>query len=299
MSKEFTRTFRVRWSETNAIGQVSLAGYSRYLIETAWDWGASNGLSMAESEALGLAWVVRETEINLYRPLAANEVFDFTIWLVKWRRVRGTRCFELRLKGGEKIVAQGAQQVATLDSKTLRPVRVPEQIIDNFLMENPRTIEQQKLPKFHTQPETAFVTQREVEWRDLDSLEHVNNATYATFAENATAQALATVGWPPSQFKTEGIAVRNRRFHIQYQSPAVWGDTLKVATYLVGLSAAGGTWYVEIERVSDSESIVQCVLEWSVVNRGSGEEQTVPDSLLRALEERVVSSEENNAGQGV
>jgi acyl-CoA thioester hydrolase len=297
MSKEFTRTFRVRWSETNAIRRVDLAGYLRYLIETAWDWGTANGLSMAESEALGIVWIIRETEINVYRSLAANEIFDFTVWLVNWRRVRGTRCFELRLEDGNEIVAQGTQKVATLDSKTLRPVRVPEQIINNFLMENPRAIERRKFPKFHTQPETAFVTQREVEWRDLDSLEHVNNATYATFAENAAAQALAVVGWPPSQFKTAGIAVINRRFHIQYQSPAIWGDTLKVATYLVGLSATGGTWYIEIERATDGESIVRCVLEWSMVNRGSGEEQTVPDSLLRALEERVVSSEENNADQ--
>jgi acyl-CoA thioesterase FadM len=37
MSKIFTRTFRVRWSETNADGEVDLASYLRYLIETAWD----------------------------------------------------------------------------------------------------------------------------------------------------------------------------------------------------------------------------------------------------------------------
>ena len=63
MPDYFSRTFRVRWSEVNANGQVDLAGYLRYTIETAWDWGAANGLSMEESEKLGLAWVIRETEI--------------------------------------------------------------------------------------------------------------------------------------------------------------------------------------------------------------------------------------------
>ena len=136
MSNYFTRTFRVRWSEANAIGQVDLAGYLRYVSETAWDWGATGGLSIAENEKLGLAWIVRETEINLYRPLTSIEIFDFTIWLINWRRVRGTRCFELRLKDGDDIVAQGTQQFVAVDTKTLRPTSPPEYLLENFQIEN-------------------------------------------------------------------------------------------------------------------------------------------------------------------
>ena len=110
MTELFTRTFRVRWSEDNALGQLDLAGYFRYVIETAWEWGASNGLGIVESEQLGLAWVIRETEIRVFTPLYPNMNFDFTIWLVKWRRVRGTRCFEIRFKESGEIVAQGTQQ---------------------------------------------------------------------------------------------------------------------------------------------------------------------------------------------
>ena len=287
MAKPFTRTFRVRWSETNAIGQVDLAGYLRYLNETAWDWGTTNGLGMSESEALGIAWIIRETELNIYRPLTANEIFDFSVWLLDWRRVRGTRCFELRLKDGDDIVAQGIQQVATLDSNTFRPVRFPKHILDNFLIENPRVIEQRKFPKIQPQPAAAFVQKRDVEWRDLDSLEHVNNATYAAFAENAAAQALAALGWSPSQFKSHDLTIENRRFHVQYQSPALWGDKLNVASYLAELKPTGGVWYIEIERSSDSESILKCVLEWSLANRANGAEHTLPESLFDALEKTV------------
>ena len=81
MKRNYTRTFRVRWSELNASGQVSLAEYFRYVIETAWDRGAVNGLSSDKSKEHGIAWVIRETEINIYRPLLPNETFDFTIWL--------------------------------------------------------------------------------------------------------------------------------------------------------------------------------------------------------------------------
>ena len=283
MSKHFTRTFRVRWSETNAIGQVDTAGYLRYLIETAWDWGATSGLSIAENEVLGLVWVIRETEITFNRPIYPNDIFDFKIWLIKWRRVRGTRCFELRLHDGGDLVAQGVQQVVTLDSKTMRPTPPPEEIINKFRVENARVTPQQQFPKYQTPPECAFVKQRDVEWRDLDSLEHVNNATYAAFAENAIKQALAAVGWSPSHFKTQDISLINRRFHIQYLTPAIWGDQLNVAAYLMELKSTGGCWYIEIKRASDGEPIIQCVIENALVNRINGKEQRLPESLHHAM----------------
>ena len=129
--------------------------------------------------------------------------------------------------------------------------------------------------------------QRKVEWRDLDSLEHVNNATYAEFAESAMIQALAAVGWSPSEFKNQDLAVVVRRIHIKYLAQARWGDTLAVATSLVKLNSFGGEWYIVIRRKPDDEQILRCVIEWGLVRRGSEEAQELPDGLLQALRPRV------------
>ena len=290
MTKPFTKTFRVRLSEINAIGQVDLASYFRYVIETAWDRAATIGLSLAESDELGFAWVIREVEINLYRPLYAYENFDLTIWLIKWRRVRGTRGFELRIQGDGDLVADGVQQLVALDSKTLRPAAPPKHIMDRFLTENLRVLQQRPFLKFQIQHEAAYVKQRDVEWRDLDSLEHVNNATFAAFAEDAITQAFADVGWPPAHFKTQNLAVVNKRAHIQYQAPALWGDTLDVFTYLVELELTRCMWYIEIIRASDEERIIQCVIELSLADRISREEQPLPESLYIALQKRFAAT---------
>ena len=287
MSKYFKRTFRVGWSEANALGQLRLSEYFRYVIETAWDWGATVGLSIAESKELGLAWILHEAEINLYRPLYPNDVFELTIWLVNWRRVRGTRCFEIVLKDGGGLVAQGVQEVVSLDLTTFRPVATPDHIIDQLRMENPRVIPHQKFPKFQAQRGAAFVVQKTVEWRDLDSQEHVNHANYVAFAEDAAAQVLASVGWSPSYFKTQGLAVVNKRVQIQYQTPAAWGESLEVMTTLVELNSTKGMWHIEIARTSDCEPVAQCILEWSLENRNTGEEQTLPKSLYQLLENKV------------
>jgi len=201
--------------------------------------------------------------------------------------VRGTRCFEILLKDGGELVARGVQEVVVLDSKTLRPVPLSEGIIDSPRMEDPRVFEPRKFPRFQLQREAAFVVQRAVEWRDLDSQEHVNDAPFAAFAEDAAAQALAFLGWSPSDFKEQGLAMVNGRVQIQYQSPAAPGETLEVVTYLVDLKPTGGVWYFEIERAADREPIAQCLIEWSLADRASGKEQALPESLFQSLKERV------------
>lgn len=288
MSKPFTRTYRVRLSEVDANGQVGAAGYLRYLMETALDWGASGQSGADDVEVLGHTWVIRETEFHFLRPLRYNDVFAFTIWLVEWRRVRGLRAFELKLEDGGEVVAQGVQQVVYLDGQTMRPTSLPEEIVERFRIENPRIFPHQRFPKVPPAPETAFVMQRRVEGRDLDSAEIVNNAVYAAYAEEAAAQALAAVGWSPAYLKIQGLAVANRRIQIQYQSPAVWGDRLKVATYLLALGNTGGARYAAVQRATDGARICECIMDWMLVDRVTGRAQPLPESLSEALKGQVV-----------
>jgi acyl-CoA thioester hydrolase len=287
MSKIFTRTFRVRWSETNANGQVGVSSYLRFLMETAWDWGAAGQLSLDEVKALGQTWVVRETEFSFIRPLYYNDLFDFTIWLVEWRRVRGTRAFELKRQDGGEIVAQGLQQVAVLDSQTMRPTSPPEHVLAFYRLDNPRVFAHQRFPRVPPPPKVAFVMERRVEAQDLDQLDIVDNTVYAAYAEEAAARALAAVGWSPADLKAQGLAAVIRRIHIQYQSPAVWGDRLKVVNYLLALGDTGGDWVVAIQRPADGMGISKCILSWMLVDRVTGEAQRLPESLSAALKDRV------------
>jgi len=291
MSKIFTRSFRVRWSETNANGQVDVASYLRYLMETATDWGDAGQLSLDDIHALGQAWVIRETQLNFFQPLHYNDRFEFTIWLVEWRRVRGTRHFELKLQDSGEVVAQGAQQVAVLDSQTMRPIQPSEHLLEFYLLDDPRILPHQRFPRVPPSPETAFLMERRVEDRDLDQMDIVDNTVYAAYVEEAAARALAAVGWSPAELKERGLAVGNRRIHIQYQSPAVWGERLGVSTYLLRLGDTGGDWVVTIRRPSDGVGIMNCVLSWELVDRVTGEAQRLPESLTAALCDRIAGND--------
>lgn len=277
MSKIFTRTFRVRWAELDASGIVSPANYLRYLIETAWDWGDAVGLGVNDSEALGVFWLIRETEIRFLRPLCHNDIFDFTIWLANWQRVRGTRCFELKLKASGEVIAQGTQQIVCMDAKTGRPVSLPEEVIDRFRHDNPRLFPFERFPKVTSIP-SPYITQRQVEMMDLDVYEHVNNSVYINYAEEAGAQDFASRGWSPAKLADANLVIAVRRLHIQYLSVATWGETLNISTHLLEVNNAGGSRYVGMTR-TDGSVVTECILDWELVDRRSGEARSLPTEL--------------------
>ena len=132
--------------------------------------------------------------------------------------------------------------------------------------------------------------ERRVERQDLDQLDIVDNTVYAAHAEEAAARTLATLGWSPADLKAHGLVVANRRVHLQYQSPAVWGDRLEVATYLLGLDDTGGDWYVAIHRPGDGMGIAKCILSWMLVNRATGEGQRLPESLAAGLRDKGMAT---------
>ena len=277
MSKIFTRSFRVRWGELDPNGVVSPANYLRYLIETAWDWGIAMGWDADYSQNPDVFWVIRETEIHFLHPLRHNDEFDFTIWMVEWKRVRGMRCFEMKFKDSDKVIAQGTQHIVYMDAKTGRPRNLPDADVDRFRMENPRVFPHEKFPKIAA-VENPFVIQRRVEWMDLDVYEHVNNVIYVNYAEEVAAQEMSARGWSPVRLAEAGLGVVTKRVHIQYLSMAEWGETLTVSTHPLNIHETGGSRYVGIARANGS-SVAECILDWELVDRQSGEARPLPASL--------------------
>ena len=277
MSKLFTRTFRVRWGELDSSGSVSPANYLRYLMETAWDWGDAVGLGVNDSQTLNLFWVIRETEIRFLQPLRHHDVFDFTIWLVNWQRVRGTRCFELTRKESGDVIAQGTQQVVCMDSKTRRPVSLPEEVIDRFRMENPRVFPFERFPKI-TPVESAFTSSRQVESMDLDLYGHVNNSVYINYEEEAAAQAFSAQGWSPARLSENHLTIVTRRAHIQYLSLASWGEILNTSTHQLEANATGGSRYSGMTR-ADGTLVAECIMDWELVDHKSGKARPLPNEL--------------------
>jgi YbgC/YbaW family acyl-CoA thioester hydrolase len=279
MSKIFTRRFRVRWGELDPGGVVSPANYLRYLIETAWDWGVAMGWDANYSQNPDVFWVIRETDIRLMDSLRHNDEFNFTIWMIHWQKVRGTRCFELTRKESGEVIAQGTQHIVYMDAKTGRPMNLPDEEVDRFRLDNPRVFPFERFPKV-APAESPFVMQRQVEWVDLDSYEHVNNVIYVNYAEEAAVQDFAARGWSPARLAEAGLRVVMRRVHIQYVSIANWGETLNISTHALKTHETGGSRYVSVIR-ADGSVVAECILDWELTDRRTGEAQPLPEELRK------------------
>jgi YbgC/YbaW family acyl-CoA thioester hydrolase len=277
MSKIFTRSFRVRWSELDASATVSPANYLRYLLETAWDWGIAIGWDADYSQNPDVLWLIREVEIRFLQPLRHNDAFNLTIWMVNWQRVRGTRCFELTRKGNGEVIAQGTQQVVHVDAKTGRPINLPEEEIVKFRLENPRVFPFERFPKVASVG-SSFTMQRQVEWMDLDAYEHVNNVVYVNYAEETAALDFSARGWPPAKLAEAGLMMTTRRVQIQYLSLAVWGETLNISTHMLETKDTGGSRYVGMTH-ADGSPAAECIIDWELVDRKSREARPLPEGL--------------------
>jgi len=164
-----------------------------------------------------------------------------------------------------------------MDARTGRPKNLPEEQVDRFRLENPRVFPFERFPKV-APVENPFVMQRQVEWMDLDSYEHVNNVIYVNYADEVAAQDFAARGWNPVKLAETGLNVATKRVHIQYLSIANWGETLNISTHMLNIHETGGSRYVGITR-EDGSSVAECILDWELVDRNSGEARTLPAGL--------------------
>jgi YbgC/YbaW family acyl-CoA thioester hydrolase len=209
--------------------------------------------------------------------LRHNDEFDFTIWMVDWKNVRGTRCFELKFKDRDEAIAQGTQHIVYMDANTGRPKSLPGEEVDRFRLDESRVFPFERFPKVPP-AENPFIMQRQVEWMDLDSYEHVNNVVYVNFAEEIAMQDFASRGWGLARFAEAGLSVVTRRVHIQYLAIANWGETLAVSTHMLSVHDTGGSRYVGIMR-TDGSSVAECILDWELVDRKSGQARPLPGGL--------------------
>jgi acyl-CoA thioester hydrolase len=287
MTKEFTRQFRVRWSEVTAANRVPPSKYMEYLVETAFDWGAAYKLGFEESLTYGLVWVILETDIHFLQPLRYPDEFEFSIWMIDWRRIRGTRAFEVRLKDSQIVIVQGMQRVVSLDADTLRPKLVPDELVTRFRVEDPRSFPTQRFPKLGGRPADSFSLHRRVEWGELDRNVHLNNGEALRYADEVIIQYLSSLGWPPDRLFEAGLVPVPRRIHIKYQELGLWADRLKIETYPTHVQPHEVTNVIVVEREADSKGILQSIYHWGLVDLNTDEEQTLPPELYDSLSSLV------------
>jgi acyl-CoA thioester hydrolase len=92
-----------------------------------------------------------------------------------------------------------------------------------------------------------FATSLEVRWRDLDAMDHVNNAVYFTYLEQARVHYLRELGLVPDV--PSGIGFILAEVSCRYESPLKLGEhvTIRIRTSKLGRSSFAFQYRIEGE----------------------------------------------------
>ncbi len=121
----------------------------------------------------------------------------------------------------------------------------------------------------------------EVRFRDLDVLEHVNNAVYATYLEVARLRYLTDVGLGAPPKPTMMVA----RLEIDFQTSIVFGQRVEVGIRVAEIGAKSFAFAYEVRADGEIAAVGKSVQVW--FDFASNQSVRVPDSArerIRAFE---------------
>jgi acyl-CoA thioester hydrolase len=256
-------TFPVRYWECNPVGHLSSTNYFRWMQEAAFGASAAVGYDWARYREMGYVYL---------KPLRYGDRVDLATWVMDFRRYRSRRAYEFTSLETRQPAATAVTDWVYVDARTLQPATVPAQMQEAFSPDGPlgAAPPRDRYPSSPEAPPDVFTIARQVEWRDIDMMWHVNNAVYLAYVEEAGVRLAEAHGWSAERMTEEHSAILTRRHRIEYRQAARMGDDLDIATWYSDTGRATALRHCLIRRAEDGEIVaraqVQCA--WIDLNTG-------------------------------
>jgi acyl-CoA thioester hydrolase len=291
MAHTYTLTLDVRHDECDVYGHLNNAVYLRYMQEAAFQASADAGLDGAAFEAMGRFWLIRGHEIEYLAPVRGGDSLQIKTWNLGYRRTLMRRAYEMSNILTGVIIAKAHTDWVFLDARSQRPVSIPPEVVAAYLTpeEASQPLQKPNFPTPSALPEEVLRFQKRIEWRDLDAMQHLNNAIYPSYAEDVAMQLADHFGWSFQQWLDDGLAFVARRHRIQYLQPATFADTLEIATWLYNVRRTSATRYYAFHRLADDELLAQMETLWALIDIGTGKPRRLPVSFLDVVGKNVSS----------
>lgn len=201
---------RVRYSECDENGRLSLVSMMNYLQDCSTFHSEELGYGVGRLKSEGLGWILAAWEIEIDRLPDFAETITTSTWSYELKRLHAQRCFQIEDAQGRPLVKADSQWFV-YDLNAGKVVRVPEsQKI--YLTDEPRVDLPPMERRIAVEGEGRACSPIHVTEQHLDTNGHVNNAQYVLFAQAA--------------LKELGIDLELKRLCVQYRTMAWPGDTI-------------------------------------------------------------------------
>lgn len=229
-------SYRVRFDEAGPSGLVRTSGLLRYAQDVAWLHSAVRGFDREWYGERQLTWLVRCAELEVLQPIPLGATIVSKTAVVGHRRVWARRRGEFRLADGtlggwvhtDWVMIDGRGALTRIPPIFAETFRIPE-----------ASGQIGRVPLGSTPPDAA-TREFAVRPHELDPMDHVNNAVYLDWFEEAIvgasgSEAAAALSAIPRRYRLEYAAAADAGAAL---SDAVWRDG---ADWAYRVRAADGT----------------------------------------------------------
>lgn len=264
MPRTCTRHFRVRWTDCDAAGHVSRAAFARYMQEVSFEAGVDAGYDPEYWTEAGVGWLARRSRVDYVRPARYGDELVVTTYIAGFGRIRAQRNYDIVHADDGAPVTRAAIDWVLFDRKTGAPARLSAEVMQVFRPEGPNPdpgteLDSTRLPD--APPPNAYCSTRRVYYEDMDEYQHVNNAVYLSYVEQAAIDANASAGFDIPQLADLGGFFVVRRHDIEYLHPAKYGDRLDAATWIGAIDNSSLVRHTTL-RDQDGELCVRAQTRW-------------------------------------
>ncbi|MEP7184755.1 MAG: tol-pal system-associated acyl-CoA thioesterase [Rhodanobacter sp.] len=125
----FAWPVRVYWEDTDAGGVVYHASYVRFLERARTEWMRAMGVDqMAFKQETGLAFLVRDMQLDFLRPALLDDELSVTVE-VKERRAASILFTQTITRADGNCLIRASVRVACVDLQRMRPAAIPTNLI--------------------------------------------------------------------------------------------------------------------------------------------------------------------------
>lgn len=237
-------SFKIRSSEVNADGLITLPAIGNYLQEIAGDSAQQLGFSIEQLIEKNITWVLTRLKIELFDYPKWRETIQVETWPSGYDRMVATRDF--RIWNAQKVCVGKATSVwMLLDLNTRRPVNV-EPFLAEFAKENPdRALfihRNDRLDVVENPTETKFFN---VRYGDLDLNNHVNHVHFMEWV----LEAVPGTVWDTKKLQS---------LDIQFRAECFYGDRIESQAECINESCIRHL----LKRESDQKEVARAQTIW-------------------------------------
>ncbi len=183
--RAFQAPFRVRFDEAGADGHLRMSSALRYAQDLAWQHTTAKGFDRAWYAAQELTWLVRAARLEIRAPIGVGSTIGGVTEVVGMRRVWSRRRSTFSDPDGVVVAVVDIDWVL-LDGRGL-PARIPP-VFESLLGADPRPVELGRVALGEPASDAGRIALT-VRPQELDPLDHVNNAVYADWLDEAVIAA--------------------------------------------------------------------------------------------------------------